>query len=218
VVDTGVGIEPAKQAQIFERFVQADGSTTREFGGTGLGLAICKRLVGLMAGRIWVESTVGEGSCFAFELTLPLSKRRATGATPSGLLPVRPEAFGRDRKVLLAEDNLVNQAVAVAMLRRLGFQTLVASDGAQALALAESHPDIALILMDVQMPSMGGFEATRHLRAREATTGQRLVIVAMTAHAMAGDRERCLAAGMDDHLTKPVWINSMAEMLLRWAP
>ncbi len=218
VTDTGVGIAPGKQAQIFEQFVQADGSTTREFGGTGLGLTICKSLVRLMDGEIGVESMPGEGSCFGFQLKLPIGTRRAQGTTPSGLSVIRPEPFGRGRKILLAEDNLVNQAVAVSMLRRLGFETLMANDGAQALAMVEAHPDIALVLMDVQMPEMGGFEATRRLRQVEAATGTHRPIIAMTAHAMQGYRERCLAAGMDDHLTKPVWLNSIADMLYRWVP
>ncbi len=218
VTDTGVGIASGKHAHIFEQFVQADGSTTREFGGTGLGLSICKSLVQLMDGHIWVESTLGEGSCFAFEVKLPVGKRRASGTTPPGLHVSSSEPFGRERKVLLAEDNMVNRAVAVAMLRRLGFEVLLASDGVQALAMIDANPDIALILMDVQMPVMGGFEATERLRQDEAATGAHRPIIAMTAHAMQRDRERCLTAGMDDHLAKPVWMSALAAMLRRWAP
>ena len=219
VRDTGVGIAPEHQKRIFERFVQADGSTTRKFGGTGLGLTICHRLVRLMGGDIWVESELGHGSCFRVRLRLPVPSRdQATRRPDSGAAPAKREPFGRDRLVLLAEDNPVNQAVAQTMLQRLGFRVVLAENGHQALSAAEAHPDAVIILMDVQMPGMGGFEATRHLRERALETGRHTPIVAITAHAMEGDRERCLAAGMDDHITKPVRLATLADLLERWVP
>jgi PAS domain S-box-containing protein len=209
VADTGIGIPAGKQTAIFEAFRQADGSTTRRFGGTGLGLAISSTLVQMMESEIRVESTPGQGSTFSFvldldrpgdasmvaESTVPAAAIRPAARRHSGTVQVK--------RVLLAEDNLVNQKVAVGLLSKRGHAVTVAGNGRQAIdALAEQAFDV--VLMDVQMPEMGGFEATAIVREREKATGAHAWIVAMTAHAMAGDRARCLAAGMDDYIAKPV--------------
>ncbi len=220
VRDTGIGIPKEQQARIFEQFVQADGSTTRKYGGTGLGLAICERLVRLMGGQLAVESEAGKGSSFGFSLRLPIAvpSHSRPPQEPVGASAQTTEAIGCGQTVLLAEDNRVNQQVAIAMLRRLGFQVLLAEDGERALASFEAHPEIALILMDVQMPIVGGFEATRRLRERERSGGRAVPIVAMTAHAMQGDRELCLEAGMNDYVAKPMHLATLAETLRRWLP
>jgi signal transduction histidine kinase/ActR/RegA family two-component response regulator len=217
VRDTGIGIAPEHQRHIFEQFVQADGSTTRRFGGTGLGLAICSRIVRLMSGELWVESEPGKGSSFRFRVPLATpAPDRASSPAVTTTHAARREPFGRGRTVLLAEDNAVNQEVAVTMLQSLGFQVLVAEDGEKALAAMEETPGIVLVLMDVQMPGMGGFEATARLRERERAGARRVPILAMTAHAMEGDREKCLAAGMDDYVSKPIRLATLVQVLQRW--
>jgi len=201
VVDTGIGIPADKCAQIFEPFTQADGSTTRRFGGTGLGLAISATLAQMMGGRISVESAPGVGS--TFDLRLPFAIEDEDGA-PAAAAPAAPAAAARPAlRVLVAEDNIVNQKVAVGLLSKQGHDVTVVGDGRQAVeAAARTRFDV--ILMDVQMPVMGGFEATAAIRAGEIENGRRATIIAMTAHAMAGDRERCLAAGMDGYVSKPI--------------
>jgi len=199
IADTGIGIAPDKQALIFEPFRQADGSTTREFGGTGLGLAICRTLVEVFGGRIWVESG-GAGSTFHF--TAPLAKGAiVAAAAPADRGPAR-EPRARLR-ILLAEDNRVNQMLAQRLLERWGHDVVLAETGLQAVA-AHGRQKFDVILMDVQMPEMNGFEATAAIRATEKGTGRRTPIIAMTAHAMKGDRERCLAEGLDDYISKPI--------------
>ncbi len=197
VRDSGIGIPREKQAGIFEAFSQADGSISRRFGGTGLGLAICHKLVTMMHGRIWVVSSEGNGSTFHFTLRLGVGEAAAIKRR-------QPKAPGlRPLHVLLAEDNPVNQRLAVTLLERRGHSVLVAGNGEEALKAIETTA-FDLVLMDIQMPVMDGYEATRQLRQREATTGGHLAVVAMTANAMQGDRERCLAAGMDGYVSKPV--------------
>jgi two-component system, sensor histidine kinase and response regulator len=205
VADTGIGIPPAVQEKIFAAFEQADGSTTRRYGGTGLGLAICTQLARMMGGRIWVESEVGSGSTFHFTLQLECDSSAGTQA-PSPELPLTPGRNGAGDeqaglRVLVAEDNPVNQKLAAHMLKKLGHRVEVVGDGSQAVARAG---DVDLILMDVQMPEMDGLEATAAIRREERWTGRHLPIVAMTAHAMKGDAQRCLAAGMDAYVAKPV--------------
>jgi len=354
VTDTGIGIPAEKQQMIFHAFTQADTSTTRKYGGTGLGLAISARLVALMGGRIWVESTPERGSTFRFTVCLGISKKPFEAATarsanladlpvlvvddnatnrrvleqilrrwgmapvtadggPAALAtleeaersragfrlvlldsqmpqmdgltlverirsrypnfrgvimmlssnhqqqeilrcrelgvaacltkPIRqsqllsalqaalrgmppapaaaPETAAPEtasRRVLLVEDNPVNQRVAERLLQKQGFQVLVAGNGKEALQALDEHADIDLILMDVQMPEMGGFEATAHIRARERDTGSHLPIIALTAHAMKGDEERCLMAGMDAYLSKPIRPKELRAVIEQFMP
>lgn len=203
VSDEGIGIAHEKQEQIFDAFYQVDSGSARKYGGTGLGLAISARLVRLMGGSITVESVPGEGS--RFKVTLPLNRvekpdqPQQTAQTPIGT----KGTVSNGRSVLIVEDSPVNQRVAAAMLERAGYAVTVADDGRQALQVLEQS-SFDLILMDIQMPRMGGEEAARVFRDREASRpGHYTPIVALTAHAMIGDRERCLAAGMDDYLSKP---------------
>ena len=210
VSDTGLGIPPEKHATIFEAFSQADGSTTRRFGGTGLGLTISATLVKLMAGQMWVESAEGAGSTFHFTASfetpaVPEVTPRALSDAPE-TAPVATAAAAsirRRAKVLVAEDNIVNQRVAFGLLTRRGHTVIVANNGREALAALEREV-FDLVLMDVQMPEMGGLAASAAIRQREAETGGHVRIVAMTAHAMTGDRELCIAAGMDGYLSKPI--------------
>jgi len=200
VSDTGAGIPPEKQAWIFDKFTQADGSTSRRFGGTGLGLTITKSLVELHGGGISVQSEAGKGS--EFTVTLPLLVASDPPAPPNlqneRTLGVPPSEQG---PILLVEDNLINQKVVVSLLRKKGYQVEIAGNGQEALELLAAAR-YRLILMDVQMPVLDGLEATR--RIRENPDWAALPIVAMTAHAMNGDRERCLQAGMNAYLAKPV--------------
>ncbi|MBK8522947.1 MAG: response regulator [Betaproteobacteria bacterium] len=213
VRDTGIGIVQEKQAGIFEAFSQADGSITRRFGGTGLGLAICHKLVTMMNGRIWVVSAVGQGSTFHFTLRLGVGDAATVAAATAAA--VVPEL--RALHVLLVEDNLINQRLGVTLLERRGHCVRVAGNGEEALAaLAGEKFDV--VLMDIQMPVMGGFEATRRIRAQEVQSGAHQVIVAMTANAMQGDRERCLAEGMDGYVSKPVRADDLFSTLAACLP
>lgn len=202
VIDTGPGIAPDKLPTIFEKFTQADGSITRKYGGTGLGLAITRRLVEMHGGDIRVDSQLGRGS--TFRVTLPCE---AAPVLASSLLPPRPETLDESlhnpavARLLLVEDNLVNQKVVLAILRKKGYRIDVACDGREALVKLNAAA-YDLVLMDVQMPVLDGLEATRLIR-REARWDH-LPVIAMTAHAMNGDRERCLQAGMNAYISKPV--------------
>jgi len=208
VRDTGLGIPADKQSLIFDAFVQADGSTTRQYGGTGLGLGICRKLVEQMHGKIWVESAPGEGSIFHFTARFPisegvgsLSEADASNAGTKAVAALKPAR--RPLRILVAEDNPVNRAVTVGMLEKRGHKLTLAQNGREAVrAYQRERPD--LILMDVQMPELDGIGATQEIRAAEEGSGHHTHIVAMTAHAMSGDSERCLLAGMDAYLSKPL--------------
>ncbi|PKO87875.1 MAG: hypothetical protein CVU18_09145 [Betaproteobacteria bacterium HGW-Betaproteobacteria-12] len=210
VRDTGIGMSRETLSNLFSPFVQGDASTTRRFGGTGLGLSICKRLIDLMGGAISVDSQPGCGS--AFHVDLPFAVGHAPLPTPAA---AAERAIGNLR-VLLVEDNAINRKVAEALLDRLHCRCTSTVNGAEALArLADEEFDV--ILMDCQMPVMDGFEATRRLRAGDAgARATTLPVIAMTANAMQGDRELCLAAGMDDYLAKPVSRDALAAALTRW--
>jgi CheY-like chemotaxis protein len=199
VSDTGIGMDQAQLDRLFRKFTQGDSSMARRFGGTGLGLAICRQLAELMGGTITVDSRPGAGSCFTFALPLsPADGMRAlTVAAHEQLHPT-----GTGASLLLVEDNEVNQALALALLARSGHRVHTVSSGVAAVA-AVRDGDYDLILMDVQMPEMDGIEATRRIRALEGAKS-RIPIVAMTANAMMGDRERFLGAGMDDYVSKPI--------------
>jgi signal transduction histidine kinase len=219
VRNTGIGIPLEKQASIFEAFSQADGSMTRRFGGTGLGLTICSRLVGLMGGAIWVESRPGEGSCFRFTVRVQIEEKRPhqpSSAEAAGRPAPEPRATppnGRHPlRVLLAEDNMVNQQLMVRLLEKWGHSVAVAGNGREAVqALVKQSFDV--ILMDVQMPVMTGFEAAETIRRDERGSGRRIPIIAVTAHAIKGDRERCLACGMNGYISKPIRPKELLQVL-----
>jgi signal transduction histidine kinase/ActR/RegA family two-component response regulator len=227
VVDTGIGIDPRDQERVFDAFAQADSSTTRRYGGTGLGLAIGRELVEAMGGAIGVVSEPGRGSTFWCEIpfecvtaVVPAApgltgeqRARGEGGVPQAPRPAEAERARRGT-VLVAEDDEINQLVAVAMLDALGYGADVAGNGRVALELAAGRAYDA-VLMDCQMPEMDGYVATAELRRREAGT-RRTPVIALTAGARTEDRARCLAAGMDDHLAKPLTSAELGEALGRW--
>jgi CheY-like chemotaxis protein len=226
VRDTGIGISQTAIERIFDPFSQEDASTTRRFGGTGLGLTISRQLAGLMGGELFVESKQGEGSCFSFTIAVSDAGEAAVGdnsGNAAAEMPARIVSHGlADGKtqgidVLLAEDNNVNQIVACAMLKKLGCTITVAKDGQEALEHVKArHFD--LILMDCHMPNLDGFAATAAIRELEKQGHPRHIIIAQTANAMEGDRESCLAAGMDDYISKPIAATALADVIQRWMP
>jgi signal transduction histidine kinase/ActR/RegA family two-component response regulator len=218
VRDTGIGIAAEDLPRLFTPFTQVDVSTTRKYGGTGLGLTISKRLTELMGGNIRVVSTPGVGSLFRVELPFAICLPLVT-PPPCVDIPLEESSLaplGRPARVLVAEDNSVNQMVASAMLKRLGVQAEVVDNGLEAVAAMESGL-YDLVLMDCRMPVMDGYEACRAIRSRE-TGSRHTPIIAMTASAIQGDRELCLAVGMDDYLAKPVRLQELSAMLRRWLP
>lgn len=215
VADTGTGISSEDQERIFEKFSQADTSTTRRYGGAGLGLSLTKSLVELMGGNIWVESEVGKGSIF--HVTLTLSYQQGSGELPVQRTTDRYIDRGMPHlNILLVEDNIDNQNLARKILEKAGFAVEIAGNGKEAVEAARKY-HYTLILMDVQMPEMDGFEATRLIRELQAERGEeRTPIVALTAHALKGYREKCLEEGMDDYLTKPLNKKALLETLDSW--
>ncbi len=225
MIDSGPGIPSNARAQLFQPFTQLDVSTTRQFGGTGLGLAISRQLVELMGGAIGVTSPArethtegGPGSVFWFSLPAKVSARAtivpALRVFPAAAAHAEPEGSTPSTcRVLVAEDDPINQQVIVAMLRRLGLEPTLVEDG-HAAVKATSERNFDLVLMDCQMPIMDGFEATREIRARGSSS--RPWIVAVTANAMAGDAERCRAAGMDDYVSKLISIDALRRVAAPW--
>jgi two-component system sensor histidine kinase/response regulator len=215
VSDTGIGISSEEQSGLFQPFSQADVSTTRRFGGTGLGLVICKRLTELMGGSISVESELGSGSTFRFTIRGQLADMTDSSRPHAASLPEVESSFGGSARVLVVEDNLTNQKLAHLMLRNIGVASDIVSNGAEAVTAAQKTK-YDLVLMDCVMPEMDGFEATRRLR--QVPGFEEIPILAMTANAYPEDREACLAAGMDDYLTKPVRQPVLYQKLSHWLP
>jgi CheY-like chemotaxis protein len=211
-----VGIAAEAQKHVFDAFSQEDSSTTRKFGGTGLGLSISSRLIELMGGRIWLDSEPGRGSTFHFTLPCRVAEAAQARQLPAEAPPEAPaiDTTGAGLCILLVEDNPVNQRLAMALLKRRSYTVQLAENGQLAIdALRSGHFDA--VLMDMQMPVMDGLDATRRIRAHEAGT-RRVPIIAMTANAMTGDRERCLDAGMDDYIAKPINANELFARLEKW--
>jgi len=216
VRDTGIGIPEEKIGTLFKPFSQVDSSTTRKYGGTGLGLAISEKLVALMGGRISVRSRVGEGTQFAFTMQARVGEKPMDAAKEETVArEVMKTAFAEEfpLRILIAEDNLINQELMKQILGNLGYEPDTAENGVLAVEAASRHA-YDLILMDVQMPEMDGLDATRKIR-RELE--RQPVIVALTANAMQGDREECLQSGMDDYISKPVRLGELMQMLEKWA-
>jgi len=208
VSDTGIGIPQNKLSDIFKAFTQVDGSTTRKYGGTGLGLAITQALTTLMNGTLHVESELGKGSTFYISIPLPNSAPDDLQAPPAPTLSKDMPALD----ILLVEDNPVNQTLARQLLTQNGHVVMLAQNGQEALKLFTDNK-FDLILMDVQMPIMDGLETTREIRKRETQTHQHIPIIALTAHAMAGDEDRCLQAGMDGYVKKPIQIDTLLQVI-----
>lgn len=220
IEDTGIGIRSDVIPRLFNSFTQADSSTTRQFGGTGLGLAIVRRLSQLMGGDCGVTSELGKGSCFWFSLTLrrDTQAHMATGRFPAATSIAARGGIDHQLKILVVEDNPINQEVAMALLETLHCECSLAVNGLEAVAaLAQPHA-FDLVLMDCQMPELDGFEATRRIRLYEQKQQLHTPIVALTANAMVGDRDLCLAAGMDDFLSKPFQLHQLSSMLGKWCP
>jgi len=212
VIDNGIGILEEAQRKLFNSFTQADGSTTRKYGGTGLGLAIVRQLVTMMHGRLGVESKPGEGSCFWVELVFEIVNEEAIEDQPEKDQEVAGEIGGR---VLLVEDNPVNQMVAKKMLEKMGMDYEMVNNGQEAVDRIAEDQNFNLILMDCQMPVMDGYEATHVIRDKEKEPDH-IIIVAMTANAMEGDKEQCIEAGMDDYIAKPVKSPDLKAILYKW--
>jgi len=215
VSDTGIGIPAVKLEHIFKAFAQSDSSVTRQFGGTGLGLTISRELAARMGGTLRAESEPGKGSTFRFVFPCAVAalEAEAPGRPSLRASPTTNAA----RRILVVEDNRINQRLMVAILKKLGHHVALASSGHEALEYVGTQT-FDLVLMDIQMPEMDGVETTQKIREREAQDGRHLPIIAVTAHAMAGDRERYLATGMDDYLTKPIKRNELIAALDRHAP
>lgn len=217
VTDTGPGISKEKQNDIFDTFTQGDASTTRKYGGTGLGLSICKELVDLMKGEIGLESEPGNGSTFWFSVSLPKATDKTTGESidQAGM---NNGFFNSDKtlKILIAEDNRINQIVARKILEKEGFEVHIAETGKEAVD-AVRNEDYSFVFMDIQMPEMDGYEATQTIRELEKGTGKHTPIIALTASAMEKDREKCLSVGMDEYVPKPIEKEELLRVLKKTA-
>jgi signal transduction histidine kinase/ActR/RegA family two-component response regulator len=213
VEDTGLGISPADCKLLFQPFTQVDSSDARKFGGTGLGLSISKRLVELMGGEIGVQSELGRGSRFWFSVPFQAADEADVRSAPGASPRLERHAVSEEARILVVEDNLINQKVALKLLEKLGYPAEAVSNGQEAVekVLAQRY---SLVLMDCQMPVMDGFEATRQVRQRE--TGRRTAIVALTAGALQSDEDLCLRAGMDGFITKPVDLHKLTDVLQKW--
>jgi len=214
VKDSGIGISPEAQTRLFQAFSQADGSTTRKYGGTGLGLTISQRLVHLMGGDIWVESEVGTGSTFHFTVVMKQGQSALGSASAGDLYKGSPvlDEQSIQLRILLAEANPVNQRLAMRLLEKRGHRVRIAASGREALEAAEKG-DYDLALMDLPLPELDGFEATAAIRDREKHNGAHLPIIALTPHATMGNRENCLAAGLDGYLTVPISPSELDALL-----
>jgi signal transduction histidine kinase/ActR/RegA family two-component response regulator len=215
VSDTGIGIPESQREVIFQPFQQADGSITRRFGGSGLGLAISRKLVAKMGGRMWLESTVGQGSTLFFTVSLPPGKTPAKNQEPgvaAGSPAPAQQPPRRPLSILVAEDNAVNQILMRSLLEKRGHSVTVVGNGAAALT-AWQKDRFDCILMDIQMPEMDGYEATHRIRAAESESGAHVTIIALTAYAMKGDREECLQTGMDSYISKPIQTGALDAAL-----
>jgi CheY-like chemotaxis protein len=209
VIDTGIGIAPDILARLFQPFTQGDASISRKYGGTGLGLVISKRLVEAMGGEIGVKSLPERGSKFWFTIPLIECEPIVSSAPTKRGVPQDK----KDARILLAEDNAINLQVILRILKTLGYQADAISNGLETLQAFKTKP-YDLILLDCQMPEMDGYAVTREIRKLE--TNHHIPIIALTAHAVDGDREKCLSAGMDDYLTKPINVKMLAETLKKW--
>jgi PAS domain S-box-containing protein len=228
VEDNGIGIPGDRRSDIFKAFTQVDGSLTRKYGGTGLGLAICKQLVELMGGEIGVESELGKGSTFWFTVGFEAapsagSEHECAWAAQrpdhrDAAVRIRTTPSNRARRILVAEDNAINQRVATAILNNLGYRADVVANGRESIQALRSIP-YDLVFMDCQMPEMNGYDAATRIRdPQSGVLNAKVPIVALTAHAMKGDREKCVAAGMDDYIAKPLQVAALKNMLEKWLP
>jgi len=215
VQDTGIGIEAENLSKLFTRFTQVDDSLTRSYGGTGLGLAICKGLVENMGGRIWVDSSPGEGSAFHFSCPLHVPTQELLINSDIRTPQVQEKETGEEINLLVVDDDVINRIVITEFARKRSWKVVTAENGREAVNLCKEMTFHA-ILMDVQMPVMDGFQATGLIRTMEMANGKHTPIIAITAHALEGDRKKCLTAGMDDYLTKPLLTEAFYDMIVRW--
>ena len=210
--DSGIGLSREAQTKLFQAFTQADASTTRRFGGTGLGLSISKRLVELMGGEIGVDSTEGQGSTFWFTVILRHASAASAVVNSKALLRKSKHV---DAQILVAEDNFVNQKILLGMLAKIGLNAQAVANGNEVLSMLRERR-FDLILMDCQMPELDGYETTRKIRESRSLPQSDIPVIAMTANALKGDREKCLEAGMNDYASKPIAIEELARLIEKW--